>query len=168
VRQKFTERTDLGQRVARRLSRLPRSSCRSAQSQRPGLSLWRAITPPLGDSSAGAHPIARGIEQAAGRGGCPRHVETGEHYPSPGDSVQHDNVRRIRSGIAARSARQRGSLDKHSTFTDRTQRSVKAFKFGLRTGSASGSTRPDVMMARNVRSSARPRSKRGCPACCGA
>src|SRR5262249_35540014 len=32
------------------------------------------------------------------------------------------------------------TLDKHSSFTDRTQRSAKAFKFGQRAGSASGST----------------------------
>ena len=35
------------------------------------------------------------------------------------------------------------------SFTDLTQRSAKAFKFGLRAGSVSGSIRPDAMMVRN-------------------
>jgi hypothetical protein len=35
--------------------------------------------------------------------------------------------------------------------TDLTQRSAWAFRFGLRAGSASGSTRPDATMARNDR-----------------
>ena len=46
-----------------------RSSDRSAQNQNSRLNLGRAVTLRLGDNSAAAHPIARGIEQAAGRGG---------------------------------------------------------------------------------------------------
>jgi hypothetical protein len=38
-------------------------------------------------------------------------------------------------------------LDKHSSFTDLTQRSAWAFRFGLRAGSTSGSTRPDTIKA---------------------
>jgi hypothetical protein len=41
------------------------------------------------------------------------------------------------------------TLDKRSSFTDLTQRSAYAFRFGLRAGNASGSTRPDEMTARN-------------------
>jgi hypothetical protein len=32
----------------------------------------------------------------------------------------------------------RSTFDRHSSFTDLTQRSEQAFRFGLRTGSASG------------------------------
>ena len=63
---------ELGQRVAERfacLPRLPRSPDRSAQNQNSRLNLGRAVTLRLGDNSAAAHPIARGIEQAACRGG---------------------------------------------------------------------------------------------------
>ena len=63
---------ELGQRVAERfacLPQLPRSPDRSAQNQNSRLNLGRAVTLRLGDNSAAAHPIARGIEQAAGRGG---------------------------------------------------------------------------------------------------
>src|SRR5262249_26531917 len=68
-----------------------------------------AITPPLDGNSAGAHPIAPGIEQAAARGGYPYHEGTAGRYPCPGDSARHDNARRIRSAPAAGSARPRGS-----------------------------------------------------------
>ena len=54
-------------------------------------------------------------------------------------------------GPPQRALAKRITFDKHSTFTDRTQRSAYAFKFGLRAGSASGSTRPEIMMARNDR-----------------
>src|SRR5262245_29041334 len=50
------------------LRRLPRSLNRGAQVRGirvPGLNLGRAITPPLDGNSAGAHPIAPGIEQTA-------------------------------------------------------------------------------------------------------
>jgi hypothetical protein len=40
-------------------------------------------------------------------------------------------------------------LDRHSSFTDLTQRSEKAFKFGLRAGNRSVFTWPDLMIARN-------------------
>jgi hypothetical protein len=99
---------ELRQQVAKRL-RLPRSADRSAQNQSSGLNLGRAITPPLGDNNAGAHPIARGIEQAAARVGYSCHEGTAARYPSPGGSAQHDNVRRIRLVRAAGSARQTGS-----------------------------------------------------------
>ena len=51
-----------------RLRRLPRCPNRSAQVRRIGVrgsNLGRAITPPLDSNSAGAHPIAHGIEQTA-------------------------------------------------------------------------------------------------------
>src|SRR5262245_41406013 len=95
------------------LRRLPRSPKRSAQVRGirvPGLNLGRAITPPLDGNSAGAHPIAPGIEQTAARGGYPYHEGTAGRYPCPGDSARHDNVRRIRSAPAAASTRPRGSL----------------------------------------------------------
>jgi hypothetical protein len=66
----LTQAPELRQQVAKRL-RLPRSVDRSAQNQSSRLNLGRAIMPPLGDNNAGAHPIARGIEQAAARGGDP-------------------------------------------------------------------------------------------------
>src|SRR5262245_8803996 len=91
-----------------RLRRLPRSPNRGAHG--PGLNLGRAITPPLDGNSAGAHPIAPGIEQTAARGGYPYHEGTAGRYPCPGDSARHDNVRRIRSVPAAASTRPRGSL----------------------------------------------------------
>src|SRR5262245_51337344 len=95
-----------------RLRRLPRSPNRSAQVRGirvPGLNLGRAITPPLDGNSAGAHPIAPGIEQTAARGGYPYHEGTAGRYPCPGDSARHD-VRRIRSAPTAASTRPRGSL----------------------------------------------------------
>src|SRR5262245_42162387 len=64
-----------------RLRRLPRSPNRSAHG--PGLNLGRAITPPLDGNSAGAHPIAPGIEQTAARGGYPYHEGTAGRYPLP-------------------------------------------------------------------------------------
>ena len=41
------------------------------------------------------------------------------------------------------------SFDKHSSFTDFTQRSANAFKFGLRAGSGSVLTSPDSIILRN-------------------
>ena len=103
---------ELGRWVAKRLPRLPRSPNRSAQIRKigvAGLNLGCAITPPLDGNSAGAHPIAPGIEQAAARGGYPYHEGTAGRYSCPGDSARHDNARRIRSAPAARSTRPRGS-----------------------------------------------------------
>src|SRR5262249_38190622 len=71
--------------------------------------LGRAITPPLDGNSAGAHPIAPGIEQTAARGGYPYHEGTEGRYPCPGGSARHDNVRRIRSASAAAGTRPTGS-----------------------------------------------------------
>src|SRR5262245_5838244 len=88
------------------LRRLPRSPNRGAQVRGirvPGLNLGRAITPPLDGNSAGAHPIAPGIEQTAARGGYPYHEGTAGRYPCPGDSARHDNVRHILSAPAAAS-----------------------------------------------------------------
>src|SRR5215510_3173649 len=76
----------------------------------PGLNLGRrAITPPLDGNSAEAHPIAPDIERGAARGGYPYHGGTAGRYPCPGDCARHDNVRRIRSTLAAGSARRKGS-----------------------------------------------------------
>src|SRR5262245_15433343 len=94
------------------LRRLPRSPNRGAQVRGirvPGLNLGRAITPPLDGNSAGAHPIAPGIEQTAARGGYPYHEGTAGRYPYPGDCARHDNVRHILSAPAAASTRPRGS-----------------------------------------------------------
>ena len=107
-----TKRLSRDNGVAKRLPRLPRSPNRSAQNRRirvPGLNLGRAIMLPLDCNSAGAHPIAPGIEQAAARGRYSHHEGTAVRYPCPGDSARHDNVRRIRSALAAASARPRGS-----------------------------------------------------------
>src|SRR5262245_53183889 len=95
------------------LRRLPRSPNRGAQVRGirvPGLNLGRAITPPLDGNSAGAHPIAPGIEQTSARGGYPYHEGTAGRYPYPGDCARHDNVRHILSAPAAASTRPRGSL----------------------------------------------------------
>ena len=43
----------------------------------------------------------------------------------------------------------RMTFDRPSSFTDRTQRSAQAFRFGLRAGSVSGSTWPEAMMAQS-------------------
>jgi hypothetical protein len=40
--------------------------------------------------------------------------------------------------------------DKHSSFTDRTQRSANAFRFGLRAGNFSGRTLPALITSRNT------------------
>src|SRR4029077_2805767 len=58
------------------MHRLPRSSISQSQraesqNQSAGSNLGRAITRPFDGNSAGAHPIAPGIEQAAARGGYP-------------------------------------------------------------------------------------------------
>src|SRR5262245_11526795 len=94
------------------LRRLPRSPNPGAQVRGirvPGLNLRRAITPPLDGNSAGAHPIAPGIEQTAAPGGYPYHEGTAGRYPCPGDSARQDNVRHILSAPAAASPRPRGS-----------------------------------------------------------
>src|SRR5467141_4460296 len=67
-----------------------------------------AVTLPPDGNNATGRPVARGIEQAR-RGGCLHYKGTAEHCPSLGDCARHGNVRRIRSALAAASARQRGS-----------------------------------------------------------
>src|SRR5712692_10563656 len=66
------------------------------------------LMPPPDGNNAIVRPSARGIEQAP-RGGCSYPEGTVGHCPSLGDSARHGNVRHIRAGLAAGSARQRGS-----------------------------------------------------------
>ena len=68
-----------------------------------------SFTPPLDDSSAEAHPIARGTSLAP-RAADRFLEETAGHCPSLADSARHGNGRHSRSAPAATSARRRGSL----------------------------------------------------------
>src|SRR3974390_3477594 len=63
---------------------------------------------PPDDNNAGARPVVRSIEPGR-RGGCWYPAGTAGHCPSLGDSARHGNARRIRSGLAATSARMRFS-----------------------------------------------------------
>src|SRR5260370_18243942 len=72
------------------------------------LTCWHAVTLPPDGNNATGRPVARGIEQAR-RGGCSRSEGRAGHCPSLGDSVRPENVRHIRSALAAASARQKGS-----------------------------------------------------------
>src|SRR6266446_3708177 len=65
------------------------------------------MLPPDGNNATG-RPIARGTEQAP-RGRLLHSEGTAGHCPSLGGSVRRENVRHIRSVLAAASARQRGS-----------------------------------------------------------
>jgi len=66
------------------------------------------LTLPPDDNNAGARPVVRSIEPGR-RGGCWYPAGTAGHCPSLGDSARHGNARRIRSGLAATSARMRFS-----------------------------------------------------------
>src|SRR5262245_61664151 len=128
-----------------RLRRLPRSPKRGAQVRGirvPGLNLGRAITPPLDGNSAGAHPIAPGIEQTAARGGYPYHEGTAGRYPCPGDCARHDNVRHILSAPAAASTRPRGS-PWTSTPPSPTEPSAPHRHSSSDSGQAAPAVRPD-------------------------
>src|SRR5262245_32900163 len=57
---------ELGRGVAKRLPRLLDVPIAARRIGVPGLNVGRAITPPLDGNSAGAHPIAPGIDALAG------------------------------------------------------------------------------------------------------
>src|SRR5262245_2648089 len=119
------------------------SQSHRAQSEFRDRTFGCAITPPLDGNSAGAHPIAPGIEQAAARGGYPYHEGIAGHYPCPADPARHANAQRIRSAPAAGSARPTG-LPWTSTPPSPTEPSAPRRHSSSDSGQAARSVRPDL------------------------
>src|SRR5215472_16510738 len=104
-------------------------------------------------SIAVSHPVVLCIAQFPGGSLGPVRVvrETEACSLCPDDSVLHGKWS-IYSVKARRndSSPKKINRDRHSSFTERTQRSANAFRFGLRAGNFRGLTLPASITSRNI------------------
>ena len=104
---------------------------------------------PVGSRTSGGPRDARGIARA--RAGPSPRTERGGGCPSLGGSARRGSVRRTRATrFVAPGSPTRIRFARHSSFTDRTQRSAYAFRFGLRGGNRTGLTPPSRTASSNA------------------
>src|SRR5215470_2285665 len=104
-------------------------------------------------SIAVGHQVVLCIAQFPGGSVGPVRVmrETEACSLCPDDSVLRGNARYTPSRRdAAKLPPKKIKCDRHSSFTERTQRSANAFRFGLRAGNFSGRTFPAWIASRNT------------------
>ena len=107
---------------------------------------------PTSHSTSAGHPVALDTAHLPLSFLPPSGTETIVDSLRPDDCALRGNARYIAATLAAaRTLPNRISLDRHTSFTDLTQRSAYEFKFGLLAGRRSGFTLPDLISSRNDR-----------------